>query len=157
MNIKYLLALLISSVVSTLSAQKQSGFFDFEYIDATGKVILKVNEFDKEFLYVNSLATGIGSNDIGLDRGQLGDERVVKFVKAGNKLLLTQVNYDYRAVSDNALEREAVKQAFAESVLWGFPIAAKKTGSNGPVEIDLKVCTYGRWRMVESSFRSCWL
>jgi len=137
MNIKYLLALLISSVVSTLSAQKQSGFFDFEYIDATGKVILKVNEFDKEFLYVNSLATGIGSNDIGLDRGQLGDEKVVKFVKAGNKLLLTQVNYDYRAVSDNALEREAVKQAFAESVLWGFPIAAKKTGSNGPVEIDL--------------------
>ena len=121
-----------------ISAQKQSGFFDMDYNEETGKVILTVKDPGKEFLYINSLATGIGSNDIGLDRGQLGKGRVVKFVKAGNKLLLTQVNYDYRAESDNALEREAVKQAFAESVLWGFPINVKKSGdSTGHLQIDV--------------------
>lgn len=115
---------------SILFGQKQSGFFDIEYDEDTGKVFLSVNNIDEEFLYVNSLATGIGSNDIGLDRGQLGNERVVKFVRAGNKLLLTQVNYDYRAVSNNPLEVEAVKQAFAESVLWGFSLIGKKKNSN---------------------------
>lgn len=130
--------LLIFSAAYSIYAQKQSGFFDMEYIEESGKVLLTVKEFDKEFLYVNSLATGIGSNDIGLDRGQLGDEHIVKFVRAGNKLLLTQVNYRYRAISDNALERDAVKQAFAESVLWGFPIIPKKTSGNAnEVQIDI--------------------
>ena len=125
-------------IAFSLSAQMQSGFFDIDYNSDSGKVILTVKELNKEFLYVNSLATGIGSNDIGLDRGQLGSDQVVKFVKAGNKLLLTQVNYDYRAVSNNTLEREAVKQAFAESVLWGFPISQKKSGTNSTsIQIDV--------------------
>ena len=79
-------------------------------------------DLDKEFLYVNSLAQGVGSNDIGLDRGQLGNERVVKFQKAGNKLLLIQPNQNYRAITDNDLERKSIEQAFAKSVLFGFKI-----------------------------------
>ncbi|MDG1386702.1 MAG: zinc-dependent metalloprotease [Flavobacteriaceae bacterium] len=101
------------------------GFFDFYYEENSGKVFLKVNkehQIDSEFLYINSLSAGIGSNDIGLDRGQLGDERVVYFSKAGNKLLLIQPNLKYRASTDNALEKQSVKEAFAESVLFGFPI-----------------------------------
>ena len=101
------------------------GFFDFYYEENSGKVFLKVNkerQIDTEFLYINSLSAGIGSNDIGLDRGQLGDERVVYFSKAGNKLLLIQPNLKYRASTDNALEKQSVKEAFAESVLFGFPI-----------------------------------
>jgi len=138
MKFRNLIVVLVLTLSVSLVAQKQSGFFDIDYNDDTGKVFLTVKEFDQEFLYVNSLATGIGSNDIGLDRGQLGSERVVKFVKAGNKLLLTHVNYDYRAVSENDLEREAVKQAFAESVLWGFPIVSKKSKTtNAAVEIDI--------------------
>ena len=101
------------------------GFFDFYYEESSGKVFLKVNkerQIDTEFLYINSLSAGIGSNDIGLDRGQLGDERVVYFSKAGNKLLLIQPNLKYRASTENALEKQSVKEAFAESVLFGFPI-----------------------------------
>lgn len=138
MNIRIVFFAITFLFSFSLVAQKQSGFFDIEYNDDTGKVLLTVKEVDQEFLYVNSLATGIGSNDIGLDRGQLGDERVVKFVKAGNKLLLTHVNYDYRAVSDNPLEMDAVKQAFAESVLWGFPLINKKKGTgNSSYIIDI--------------------
>ena len=101
------------------------GFFDFYYEENSGKVFLKVDkesQVDSEFLYINSLSAGIGSNDIGLDRGQLGDERVVYFSKAGGKLLLIQPNLKYRATTDNVLEKQSVKEAFAESVLFGFPI-----------------------------------
>ena len=57
-----------------------------------------------------SLSSGIGSNDIGLDRGQLGNEQVVHFKKAGQKLLLVQPNLTFRALTDNDLERKSVEQ-----------------------------------------------
>ena len=112
----------------------KSGFMDFYYDKAAGKVFLKIDEFSKEILYVNSLAAGVGSNDIGLDRGQLGAERVVKFERYGPKVLLLQPNQDYRAVSDNADEVQSVQEAFASSVLGGFNIAAE---SGNTVIIDI--------------------
>ncbi len=103
--------------------QAFKGFFDFQY-DKEGKIILDVDEsqIGQEFIYINALSAGVGSNDIGLDRGQLGKSRIVKFIKAGNKLLLVEPNYRYRALSDNALERKAMEEAFAQSVLGGFVI-----------------------------------
>lgn len=105
-----------------------TGYFNFYYDAQSDELFLEVDKLNQEFLYVNSLATGIGSNDIGLDRGQLGSERVVKFVKAGPKLLLVQLNLEYRAVSTNAYERESVEQAFAQSILWGFKILKQEKG-----------------------------
>tara|TARA_R110002049_G_scaffold250774_3_gene425149 strand:+ start:5661 stop:8072 length:2412 start_codon:yes stop_codon:yes gene_type:complete len=102
------------------------GFFNFSYDESEDKIYLEVSNLNKEFLYVNSLATGVGSNDIGLDRGQLGNERVVKFEKAGNKLLLVQPNQNYRAITDNDLERKSIEQAFAKSILYGFKIIEEK-------------------------------
>jgi len=104
------------------------GFFDFTYNESMDVIKLEVDKLNEEFLYVNSLSAGIGSNDIGLDRGQLGQERVVKFVKTGNKLLLVQPNYKYRAISDNQDEVTAVEEAFAQSVLWGFIIEKENNG-----------------------------
>ncbi|MEX0290547.1 MAG: DUF5117 domain-containing protein, partial [Flavobacteriaceae bacterium] len=114
--------------------QKFNGFFNFYYDDANDKIFLEVEELEKEFLYVYSLSSGIGSNDIGLDRGQLGNEQVVFFKKAGNKLLLVQPNLKFRALTDNDLERKSVEQAFAKSVLFGFKIEAEK---NGKYVIDI--------------------
>ncbi|GAB5400031.1 MAG: zinc-dependent metalloprotease [Aureisphaera sp.] len=104
------------------------GFFNFHYAEDEGSIYLEVpsDKLNKEFLYVHSLRTGLGSNDIGLDRGQLGGEAVVKFIKAGNKLLLMQPNLDYRAITENELERKSVTEAFATSVLYGFPIKETK-------------------------------
>ncbi len=108
--------------------QKFSGFFDFQYDVKTDKIYLEVDELEKEFLYVYSLSSGIGSNDIGLDRGQLGNEQVVYFKKAGNKLLLVQPNLKFRALTNNVLERKSIEQAFAKSVLFGFKIEDEKDG-----------------------------
>lgn len=106
----------------TASMQKFEGYFNFFYDTKQDKIYLLIDKLDQEFLYVSSLAAGIGSNDIGLDRGQLGREKVVKFSRVGPKVLMIQPNYDYRADSDNPDERIAVEQAFAQSIIWGFKV-----------------------------------
>ena len=133
-----LFSLIISSALIAQEAEKSSisekvksmkkfeGFFNFYYEEKTDKIWLEIDKFDTEFLYVNSLTAGVGSNFIGLDRNQLGDTHVVTFIKAGNKVLLKQPNYDYRAISENPDERNAVKEAFATSVLWGFAVEAEE-------------------------------
>ena len=98
------------------------GYFDMYWDKKAGNLRLKVKWLNQEFLYVDALKTGLGSNDIGVDRGQLGREKVVKFIKNGPDLLLIQPNYDFRAESDNPSEVKAVEEAFATSVLWAFPI-----------------------------------
>ncbi|PJB11299.1 MAG: peptidase [Flavobacteriales bacterium CG_4_9_14_3_um_filter_40_17] len=109
--------------------QKFEGFFNAYYNGDTDELYLEVNHLDAEFLYVYSLRTGLGSNEIGLDRGKLGQGKVVKFVKAGNKLLLVEPNLKYRAITDNQAEKKSVEEAFARSVLFGFEIKEKKGDS----------------------------
>jgi Met-zincin/Domain of unknown function (DUF5117) len=105
--------------------QKFPGYFPFYWDAKAGKIWLEIDKWNSEFLYVESLPAGIGSNDIGLDRGQLGQSYVVRFERIGPKVLLIAANQTYRANSDNADERRAVKDAFAESTLWGFEVAAE--------------------------------
>lgn len=114
--------------------KKHEGFFNYYYSPKEDKIYLEVEKLDSQFLYVRSLSTGIGSNDVGLDRGQLGNEAVVSFKKAGNKLLLVQPNLKYRAETDNVQEKRSVEEAFAKSVIAGFEIKEEK---NGKYIIDL--------------------
>mgnify|MGYP001074189469 CR=1 FL=1 len=107
---------------------KYEGFINFYYDKNEDKIYLEVDKLDTEFLYVHALSEGIGSNDIGIDRGQLGNGAVVKFQKAGNKLLLIQPNQNYRAITDNKEERKSIEEAFAKSVLHGFVIKEHKNG-----------------------------
>jgi len=105
------------------------GYYDFYYDKNSGKLFLKIEREKRPFLFQSSLPNGLGSNDIGLDRGQLGDTRIVQFERHGNKMLLIQLNTDYRAVSNNRAEQKSVEQAFAKSVIQGFDIKAKHRGT----------------------------
>ena len=87
-----------------------NGYFNFYYSATEGKIYLEVDKLNKEFLYTHFLASGLGSNDIGLDRGQIGDGVVVKFIKSGNKILLLQPNQKFRAISDNEFEKNRSKK-----------------------------------------------
>src|SRR6201991_3936395 len=89
--------------------QRFPGFFTFYWDAKAGRLWLEIDKWNSEFLYVESLPAGIGSNDIGLDRGQLGQDHVVRFERVGPKVLLIASNQGYRANSDNADERRAVK------------------------------------------------
>ena len=104
--------------------QKIDGYVPLYWDDASGKLLMEISRFDKEFLYQVSLPAGIGSNSIGLDRGQLGPAYVVFFQRIGPKVLLVNPNYRFRALTDNAAERRAVQDSFAQSVLWGFKVEA---------------------------------
>jgi hypothetical protein len=109
----------------TKNMKTYDGFFKFYWDENQGKIWLEIDKFDQEFLYVSSLSAGVGSNDIGLDRGQLGGEHVVKFSRIGPKVLLVEPNYSYRAFSTNPDEQKSVNQAFAQSVIWGFKVVAE--------------------------------
>ncbi len=112
----------------TQGFERMDGFLPLYWDEAEGKLWMEVPETGTELLYVEGLTAGVGSNDIGLDRNQLGRTRVIRFDRIGRKLLVVEPNYDYRAGTQNAAERRAVDDAFARSVLWGFPIAAETEG-----------------------------
>jgi hypothetical protein len=118
----------------TKSMEAYEGFLPFYWEESTGKLFLKINKFDEEILYYTSLPAGLGSNDIGLDRGQLGKIAIVKFERVGPKVFMVQPNYDYRATTDNPAEKAAVEQAFATSTLASFDIVAEE---DGDVLVDL--------------------
>lgn len=110
------------------------GYFPMYWDGAKGRLLMVVDRWDEEFLYINWLSGGVGSNDLGLDRGKLGAQRIVRFHRVGPKVLLMQPNYDYRASSSDPAERAAVEQSFAQAVVWGFKAEAV---SGDRVLIDL--------------------
>ncbi|MFK7862762.1 MAG: zinc-dependent metalloprotease [Pseudohongiellaceae bacterium] len=100
------------------------GYFTLYWDDASGKMFLEIDKLNTEFLYQISMGSGLGSNPVGIDRGQLRGTYVFSAKRVGPRVLLVQPNYRYRASSTNALERQAVEDAFAPSVHWGFDIVA---------------------------------
>ncbi len=110
---------------ATKNLRKIDGFFPLYWDDESGKLLLEIGRWNQEFLYVASLPAGLGSNDVGLDRGLLSSPRVVAFERVGPRVLLIQKNYSFRASSDNPMEKRAVADSFAASVLWGFDVMAK--------------------------------
>jgi hypothetical protein len=102
----------------------RSGMIDIVYDPATDSIYLHLDkkQLNDSFIFQSSMPQGIGSNDIGLDRGQLGQTRLVKFMRFGNKLLLNQMNTDYRVKSNSMPEQLSIDEAFADSVIASFEI-----------------------------------
>jgi len=114
--------------VKTASLRKMPGYFTLYWDDKAGKMWLEIDKFDTEFLYIESLPAGMGSNDLGLDRGQLGASRIVKLVRSGPKVLMLEPNYRFRDLSGGAEGQRVVTESFAQSVLWGFEVQAEEGG-----------------------------
>jgi len=107
----------------------KSGFYRFYHDPASGNYYLAIprpeqGDTSASLLLQTSLPRGLGSNDIGLDRGQLGNTQIVYFVVSDSKLILQAENTQITAMTTNAAERHSVTEAFASSVLWGFPVVA---------------------------------
>jgi hypothetical protein len=117
----------------TAGLQKLDGYFPLYWDEHAGTLLMEIPRFNSEFLYTTGLSAGLGSNDIGLDRGGSGGGKVVRFERVGPKVMLVEPNYSFRATTDNPLETRAIEDAFARSVLWGFTVAGE---SNGHVLVD---------------------
>ena len=112
----------------TASMREIDGFVPMYWEASSGKLWLEISRWDTDMLHMTGLASGLGSNDIGLDRGALAGSRLVRFHRVGPKVLLTQPNLGFRASSTDAREVQAVTDAFAPSTLWGFTAAAETDG-----------------------------
>ncbi len=110
----------------TEKLQKIDGYIPLYWDAEKGEMLMEISRFNHELLYQISLPTGVGSNPIGLDRGQLGDTHVIFFERIGPKVLMIEPNYRYRAITGNEPERRAVEESFARSVLWGFKVEASE-------------------------------
>ena len=117
----------ISETIANTSPME--GYFNLYWDETSGKLYWEIDKLDTEFLYQVSMASGLGSNPVGIDRGQLRGTYVLEARRVGPRVLLVQPNYRYRATSDNILERQAVEDAFATSVHWGFDIVAAENDS----------------------------
>ncbi|MDH3734984.1 MAG: zinc-dependent metalloprotease [Gemmatimonadota bacterium] len=139
----------------TSSMRTIDGFMPLYWDASTGKLWMEIARWDTDVLHMNGLASGLGSNDIGLDRGALAGSRVVRFSRVGPKVFVVQPNLRFRASSSNPREVQAVTDAFAPSTLWGFTVAAE-TGDRALVDAtDFFVRDVGNWgmRMRPGSYR----
>ena len=109
----------------TKTSRKIDGFQPLYWDERTGKMWMEIERFNREFFYVTALSAGVGSNDLGLDRGRMGEPKVVAFERSGPRVLLVQSNYGFRSSSAEAAEKRAETDSFARSVLWGFDVAAE--------------------------------
>ena len=110
----------------TSGMKKLDGYFPMYWDERTGSLFLEISRFDSDFLMNTGLSAGLGSNDIGLDRGTgRGGGRVVHFNRVGPRIFLVQPNQSFRSSSKNPLERKSVEDSFAKSIIWGFQVAAE--------------------------------
>src|SRR5947209_1447392 len=93
----------------TATMQKLEGYFPLYWDDRAGSLYLEISRFRTEFLISTGLAAGLGSNDIGLDRGQIGNGRLVSFERVGPKVILVQHNESFRSSSANPAEQKSVE------------------------------------------------
>ena len=115
----------------TKNLEFHKGYFNYWWDATNGKIYIAIDKFETPFLYVNSLPAGLGSNDIGLDRGQIGGSRIVYFQRVGKKVFMTQPNYNFRAVTNDPREQKAVNESFAQSILFSFNVEAEAEENTG--------------------------
>ncbi|HJO30109.1 MAG TPA: DUF5117 domain-containing protein, partial [Acidobacteriota bacterium] len=109
----------------TMGMEKMDGFMPMYWDAETGQLFMEINRWNEELLNLTGLAAGLGSNDIGLDRGASQGNRIIYFDRVGPKIFMVQPNYSFRSSSDNVEEVRAVTDAFAPAIHWGWTPAAQ--------------------------------
>jgi hypothetical protein len=125
----------------TGSMRHMPGLLALDWDSKSGKLYLEVpltanpdHTESAEYIFTHALPYGMGSNDVGLDRGQISDGAIVRFQRSGPKLLLVQPNEEFRSSSDNPAAQAVVHQSFPDSVLAGFTVEAEDP--DGSVLVD---------------------
>ena len=108
----------------TEGMERMEGFLPLYWDADLGQLWMEIPRLGEEMIHYMGFGAGLGSNDLGLDRGALRGSQLVKFERVGRKILMVEPNYRFRATSTNPDEVRAVRDAFARSVLWGFTAAA---------------------------------
>lgn len=92
-------------------------------------------------IHTSGVTSGLGSNPVGLDRGFQDSGRIVAFRRVGKKVLIEEENWRYRASADNPLEKKAVLDSFARSLLWAGEVAEERNAGAYTVDISTFLTT----------------
>jgi len=125
-RLRYLLVLVVASLAAVM-VRADTAALPLQ-IDAQGRVLLDVRN-GSEWLYFNALATGFGATVPLLDRGQLGDEALVRFERHGNRVVLIRSNPGFRAIDGDSAQGNAAAQSFPRAVLAAFEIVSEQAGT----------------------------
>jgi hypothetical protein len=123
----------------TASMKHMPGLLPLDWDEVAGKLYLEIPALNVDLLYVDTLPYGVGSNDLGLDRGQMSEPRIVRFERFGPKVLLVEANERFRTSSVDPAERLALRQSFPESILAAFTVVAQTqadAAKSGAVLVD---------------------
>lgn len=131
-------ALFLLALPSVLAAQsiadvtegleKRDGYFPLYWNAAEGRLLLEVPRFEEDFLYLTSLATGIGSLQLGLDRGMIAEEGIARFERVGQKVHLVLTNPAFMAGTENPALTRSVTESFPTSIVAAFDVAGETDG-----------------------------
>jgi hypothetical protein len=122
--------------------EKRDGFVPL-YIDTKqGRLFAELPRNTNRALFWNSLATGFGSNPVGLDRGGSGSDQVVRFDREGDRVLMVFENTTFRTSLDNPAHKRSVDEAFPQSTVASLPVLAEE---GGRVLVDLTDVAYRDW------------
>jgi hypothetical protein len=123
----------------TAAMRHMPGFLPLHWDAKNGRLFLEIPQLNVDMLYFDSLPYGTGSNDLGLDRGQVSAAKLVRFERFGPKILLVRPNEFFRSSAQDPAERLAVRQSFPESILGSFSVAAENAAGSadaGAVLVD---------------------
>lgn len=120
--------------------QVKDGLWTLYVAEHGGKVLAAVPSPDErgvsgEYIYASRLTTGLGSNPVGLDRGAGEFGQILRVQRNGARVFFVADNTGYRAQSDDADERRAADESFADSVIWATDVIEE--GADGRLLIDL--------------------
>ena len=106
--------------------ERRDGFVPFYWDAARGRVLLEITRLNQDLLYYTSISKGVGSVELGLDRGLPGVSAVVRFERVGPRVHVMQQNLRFRAPDGNDALKKGVEESFAASVLAALPIESEE-------------------------------
>ena len=113
----------------TAGMERRDGFIPILLDNKQGKIYLEIPRDSMRALMMVTLATGLGSNPIGLDRGSSGDTYIVRFDRNGDRVLAVFENWNYRtSATDNCDHQRTVAEAFPPSTPGSLPIISQDGG-----------------------------
>lgn len=107
--------------------------------ESDGKIVLTLPRQDKDgiagrFLYVAQIESGIGSSATGVDRGAPLRNGIIRFRRAGGKVIAELENTSFVAVSGSTAQKASVANSFSNATLWVGDISS--TDKDGSFKFD---------------------
>jgi hypothetical protein len=129
---RFLVGAAALAMVPGAATAQEAAYMPLVVQPAAGRVSLIVPALDTDILYYVSLASGGGSVELPLDRGIM-DAAVIRFRRAGNRILVEEQNLAFRSLTGDAAHKAGVADSFPTSVLASLAIESE---SNGRVLVD---------------------